>query len=84
MVRVSSEPASWRCVEARGSDHYQSNAVRGDELIAAGVAEGSLDAAVDSADGQTIRLVKVSDGVLVLELAVLDDHIGCGPIAIDG
>jgi len=84
MVRVSSEPASWRCVEVCGSDYYQSNAVRGDELIAAGVVEGTLDAAVDSADGQTIRLVEMGDGAVVLELAVLDDHIGCWPIAIDG
>lgn len=56
----------------------------GDELVAAGVVEGSLDPAVDPADGQAIRLIEVGDGVVVLELAVLDDHIGCGPIAIDG
>jgi len=66
-VPVSSEPASWGCVEVCGSEHDQSNAVRGDELIAAGFVEGTLDAAVDSADGQTIRLVEVSDGVVVLE-----------------
>ena len=58
--------------------------VRRDELIAAGVVEGTLDAAVDSADGQTIRFVEVGDGGVVLELAVLDDHIGCWPITVDG
>jgi hypothetical protein len=72
MVRVSSEPASWRCVEVCGSDHDQTNAVRGDELLAAGVVEGPLDAAADSADGQTIRLVEVGYGVVVLEFAVTD------------
>ena len=54
-VPVSSEPASWGCVEVCGSEHDQSNAVRGDELIAAGVVEGTLDAAVDSADDQACR-----------------------------
>ena len=84
MVRVSSEPASWRGIEVCRSDHDQSNAVRGDQLIAAAVVQGTLDAAVDSADGQTIRLVEVGNGVVVLELAVLDNHIGYWPIAIDG
>ena len=56
----------------------------GDDLIATRVVEGPLDAAVDSADGQAVRLVEMGDRVVVLELAVLDDHIGCWPIAIDG
>jgi hypothetical protein len=39
---------------------------------------------VDSADGQTIGLVEMGDGVVVLELAVLDNHLGYWPEAIDG
>lgn len=83
-VPVPPEPASWRCVEVGGSDYYQSDAAPGDEFVAARVVEGTLDAAVDSADSQVIRLVEVSDGVVMLKLAVLDDHIGRGPIAING
>ena len=75
-VPVSSEPASWGCVEVCGSEHDQSNAVRGDELIAADVVQGTLDAAVDSANGQMIRLVEMGNRVIVLEFAVLHDHAG--------
>ena len=51
------------------SEHDQSNAMPGDELMAAGVVEATLGAAVDAADGQTIGLVEVSDGMVVLESA---------------
>ena len=58
--------------------------MRGDELIPAGVVEGTSDAAVNSADGQTIRLVEMGDGMVVLELEVLDNRIGSSPLPVDG
>jgi len=84
LIGVSSQPASWRCVEVSWSDHDQSDAVGGDELIATGVVQRALNSAVDTADGQPIGLVEMRDRLVVLELAVLDNDIACWPIAIDG
>lgn len=56
----------------------------GDEFLAAGVVECALKAAVDSADGRPIGLVEVSDGLVVLSLAILHDHLGFRPVAVDG
>lgn len=53
-------------------------------VVAAGVVEGTLQAAVDAADGEPVGLVEKVDGALVLQLAVLDDGGVVGPVGVDG
>ena len=55
----------------------------GDELITAGVINGALDPAMHPADRQLVGLVEVAVGLLVLELAVLDNDTWVGSVRID-
>ena len=84
VVGVAPQSSSWCRVEVGRGDDNQPDAVGWDEFLAAGVIERTLQAAMHSADGQPVRLVKVSPGQVVLSLAVLDDNVGVGPVAVDG
>lgn len=55
-----------------------------DEFLAAGVVERALKATVYSTDGRPIGLVEVGNGLVVLSLAILHDHVGFRPVAVDG
>ena len=84
MAGVSAESPSWGGVEICGCNDHQPDAVCGNEPVSTGVVEGSLGAAVDSADGQAIGFVEVGDRLVVLPFAVLDHQVGSRPVAVDG
>ena len=56
--------------------------MRGDQRVAAGIVECALQAAVDPAHGQYVRLVEVLDGPVVLAFAILDYRRGARPVTV--
>ncbi len=57
--------------------------MRGDQLVAPPVVDRPLLPPVHTADRQPIRFVEMRDGLVMLQLAVLDHEPVPGPIAVD-
>ncbi len=58
--------------------------MRWDQLFTSRVVDSSLDSSVDTADRQTIRLVKMSRRAVVLQFPVLDNESAPWPVTIYG
>ena len=83
VVCVASQASPWGGVQVAGSDHDQANPVRWDQFVPARVVERTLQAAMHTADGQPLGLVKVRNRLVVLALAVLHDQVGVRPVAVN-
>jgi hypothetical protein len=70
-VAAAAQPAADIRVQVGRADDHQAQAVGRDHLLAAGVVQRTLRAAVHAADGEPVGLVEERHRLLVLPLAVL-------------
>ena len=83
ILRLVSTKATSRCgVQIGRCDDDQTDAVAGNHVFAAGVVDSSLNPSVNSTDRQSVRLVEVWHGTVVLPLAVLHDDVRLGPVPV--
>ncbi|MBT2468203.1 hypothetical protein J7E97_10020 [Streptomyces sp. ISL-66] len=76
-------PVGRRRIQVGGADEDHAQPVRGDLLIVPGVVQGAPLAAVDTADGEATRLVKVGHRLVVLQFAVLNHQLMARPVGVD-